>query len=108
MHTAPARLAARIAALRRAGAGPPALAACDNTLGNGTPAERIVRDLAQLIDADLAASLKDPAAVVTTMIDRITPRAGPAGRAEHLGPPYILVTSRKTNASGRLRGSKCC
>ena len=75
--TAPARLVAGIAARRRAGAGPLALVPCDNTPGNGALAERVVRDLAQLVDADLAAWLEDSVAVVSTMVDRITPRAGP-------------------------------
>lgn len=77
VRTAPARLLAGIAARRRADAGPLALVPCDNTPGNGALAERVVHDLAQLIDADLAAWLQDSVAVVTTMVDRITPRAMP-------------------------------
>jgi fructuronate reductase len=77
VRTAPARLVAGIAARRRADAGPLALVPCDNTPGNGALAERVVRDLAELIDADLAGWLKDSMAIVTTMVDRITPRAVP-------------------------------
>ena len=77
VRTAPARLVAGIAARRRAGAGPLALVPCDNTPGNGALAERVVRDLARLVDKDLAAWLGDSVAVVTTMVDRITPRAAP-------------------------------
>jgi fructuronate reductase len=77
VHTAPARLVAGIAARRRAGAGPLALVPCDNTPGNGALAERVVRDLARLVDKDLATSLGDSVAVVTTMVDRITPRTAP-------------------------------
>ena len=77
VRTAPARLVAGIAARRQAGAGPLALMPCDNTPGNGALAERVVRDLAELIDADLATWLRDSIAVVTTMVDRITPRAAP-------------------------------
>ena len=77
VRTAPARLVAGIAARRRAGAGPLALVPCDNTPGNGALAERVVRDLARLVDADLATWLGDSVAVVTTMVDRITPRAAP-------------------------------
>ena len=77
VRTAPARLVAGMAARRRAGAGPLALVPCDNTPGNGELAERVVRDLAQLVDADLAGWLEDSVAVVSTMVDRITPRAGP-------------------------------
>jgi fructuronate reductase len=47
---------------------------CDNTPGNGALAERVVHDLAELVDTDLAAWLKESVAVVTTMVDRITPR----------------------------------
>ena len=75
--TAPARLVAGIAARRQADAGPLALVPCDNTPGNGALAERVVRDLAQLIDSGLAAWLEDSVAVVSTMVDRITPRATP-------------------------------
>jgi fructuronate reductase len=75
--TAPARLVAGIAARRQADAGPLALVPCDNTPGNGALAERVVRDLAQLIDSGLAAWLKNSVAVVSTMVDRITPRATP-------------------------------
>jgi fructuronate reductase len=77
VRTAPARLVAGIAARRRADAGPLALVPCDNTPGNGALAERVVRDLAQLVDADLAAWLGDSVTVVTTMVDRITPRTTP-------------------------------
>ena len=77
VRTAPARLVAGIAARRRVGAGPLALVPCDNTPGNGALAERVVRDLARLVDADLATWLGDSVAVVTTMVDRITPRAAP-------------------------------
>ena len=77
VRTAPARLVAGLAARRRCGAGPLALIPCDNTPGNGALAERVVRDLAQLIDAGLAGWLEGSVAVVTTMVDRITPRATP-------------------------------
>ncbi len=75
--TAPARLVAGIAARRQAGAGPLALVSCDNTPGNGALAERVVHDLAQLIDSGLAAWLEESVAFVSTMVDRITPRAAP-------------------------------
>ncbi|HEU5389756.1 MAG TPA: mannitol dehydrogenase family protein [Streptosporangiaceae bacterium] len=77
VRTAPARLVAGMAARRRADAGPLALVPCDNTPGNGELAERVVRDLAQLIDAGLAGWLEDSVAVVSTMVDRITPRPAP-------------------------------
>ena len=77
VRTAPARLVAGIAARRKAGAGPLAIVPCDNTPGNGALAGRVVRDLAERIDDGLAGWLRDSVAVVTTMVDRITPRATP-------------------------------
>jgi len=78
VRTAPARLVAGLAARRRAGAGPIALVPCDNLPGNGALAERVVRDLARLVDDNLAAWLADWVAIVTTMVDRITPVPTPA------------------------------
>ncbi len=77
VRTAPARLLAGIAARRQASGGPLALVPCDNTPGNGALAERVVQDLAELLDPDLATWLKGSVAVVTTMVDRITPRTTP-------------------------------
>jgi len=77
VRTAPARLVAGIAARRRADAGPLTLVPCDNTPGNGALAERVVGDLAGLVDPGLAAWLKESVTVVTTMVDRITPRTAP-------------------------------
>jgi fructuronate reductase len=77
VRTAPARLVAGLAARRAADAGPLAIVPCDNTPGNGALAERVVADLAELVDAELAAWLRDSVAVVTTMVDRITPHTSP-------------------------------
>ena len=77
VRTAPARLVAGLAARRNADAGPLALVPCDNTPSNGALTERVVHDLAELVDVDLASWLRDSVAVVTTMVDRITPRATP-------------------------------
>jgi fructuronate reductase len=77
VRTAPARLVAGIAARRRADAGPLALIPCDNTPGNGALAERVVADLAESVDADLAAWFRESIAIVTTVVDRITPRIAP-------------------------------
>lgn len=78
VSTAPARLVAGLAARRSADAGPLALVPCDNTPGNGALVERVVRDLAWLVDSDLATWIADSVAVITTMADRITPRTTPA------------------------------
>jgi fructuronate reductase len=75
--TAPARLVAGIAARRRADAGPLAIVPCDNVADNGAIVERVVRDLAELVDDGLSGWLADSVSVVTTMVDRITPRTQP-------------------------------
>ncbi len=77
VRTAPARLLAGIWARGRADAGPIALVPCDNLAGNGAILERVLRDLAERVEPGLAARLAESAAVVTTMVDRITPRTTP-------------------------------
>lgn len=77
VRTAPARLVAGLAARRAADAGPLAIVPCDNVPGNGAIVERVVRDLAELVDGGLTEWLEDSVAVVTTMVDRITPRTAP-------------------------------
>jgi len=72
--TAPARLVAGLAARRAAGAGPLALVSCDNTPGNGALPGRVVTDLAGLVEPALAEWIGQTLAVVTTVVDRITPR----------------------------------
>jgi fructuronate reductase len=77
VRTTPARLVAGLEARRRADVGPLALVPCDNVAGNGALAERVVRDLAELVSDDLAAWLAGSVSTVTTMVDRITPRTAP-------------------------------
>jgi len=77
VRTAPGRLVAGLAARRRAGGGPLALVPCDNLPGNGALVERVVHDLAELVDPDLAAWLDGSVTVVTTVVDRITPPSRP-------------------------------
>jgi fructuronate reductase len=77
VRTTPARLVAGLAARRAAGAGAVALVPCDNLPGNGAIAERVVRDLARLFDPGLVDWLDTSLSVVTTAVDRITPRASP-------------------------------
>jgi fructuronate reductase len=77
VRTAPARLVAAIAARRRADAGPLAIVPCDNTPGNGALAERVVEDMAELVDPALSDWLAESVVVVSTTVDRITPRVGP-------------------------------
>ena len=75
--TTPARLAAGLAARRRADAGPLALVPCDNVAGNGAIVARVVGDVAELVEPALAAWIAESVSIVTTMIDRITPRTTP-------------------------------
>jgi fructuronate reductase len=75
VRTAPARLVAGLAARRRAEAGPLALVPCDNLPGNGAAAARVVGDLAELVDPSLADWTARSVSYVSTMVDRITPKA---------------------------------
>jgi fructuronate reductase len=74
VRTTPARLVAGLMARRSAGAGALALMPCDNVPGNGEIAGQVVRDMAQLLDPSLLDWLDASLAVVTTAVDRITPR----------------------------------
>ena len=76
--TAPARLVAGLAARRAAGSGPLALVPCDNVPRNAALAYRVVADLAGLVDPTLAEWIEQSMTVVTTVVDRITPRAASA------------------------------
>lgn len=73
--TAPGRLVAGMAARRRAGMGPVALVPCDNMPANGELARRVVLELAERVDPGLAGWIADSVSVVSTVVDRITPRA---------------------------------
>ncbi|WP_432560612.1 mannitol dehydrogenase family protein [Granulicoccus sp. GXG6511] len=72
--TAPARLLAGILARAEAGGGPVAVFSCDNLPDNGLVAQRVVGDLAEALGPDAVAAV-EPHAWVTSMVDRITPRA---------------------------------
>jgi fructuronate reductase len=75
VRTAPARLVAGLMARRLADAGPLAIVSCDNLPSNGPIAKRVITELAELLDDSLAAWFAGNVTVVTTMVDRITPRA---------------------------------
>jgi len=75
VRTAPARLVAGLTMRRRTGAGPISIVPCDNLPGNGAIAERVIRDFAYLLDPTLVEWLDTSLAIVTTTVDRITPRA---------------------------------
>jgi fructuronate reductase len=73
--TIPARLVGCLAARRSAGAGPIAVVPNDNLPHNGAVARRVVLDLAGAVDAGLARWVEENVSFVSTMVDRITPRA---------------------------------
>jgi fructuronate reductase len=75
---APARLLAGLRARRAADAGPLTLVPCDNLPQNGTVLATALRELA---DPSLREWLDQSVSVVTTMVDRITPRPTDADRA---------------------------
>ena len=107
--TTPARLAAGLAARRRADAGPLALVPCDNVAGNGAIVARVVGDIAELVEPALAAWIAEPVAIVTTMIDRITPRTTPqdvqtvlAATARHDRSPVVTEPFTEWVLQGRF------
>jgi fructuronate reductase len=75
VRTAPARLVAGLLARRLGDAGPLAIVPCDNLPSNGQITRRVLADLAELLDNSLATWVADNVTLVTTMVDRITPRA---------------------------------
>ena len=81
VSTTPGRLVAGLLARRAAGAGPLALVPCDNVPENGAMVQRVVRGLAQEAVPDLVDWVDTHVSVVTTMVDRITPRATAEDRA---------------------------
>ncbi len=77
VRTPPGRLVAGLAARQRADGGPIALIPCDNLAGNGAVARRVVLEMAGELDPALAQWIAASVSVVTTAVDRITPRGGP-------------------------------
>jgi fructuronate reductase len=78
VSSVPGRLVAGLAARRAADAGSIAVVPCDNLSGNGSVVSRLVTEMAELVDPTLAGWINESASFVTTMVDRITPRASPA------------------------------
>jgi fructuronate reductase len=81
LETAPGKLVHGLAVRRDAGLPPPTLVPCDNVPGNGAMVRRVVLELAEAVDPELAAWIDGSVAFGTTMVDRITPRATPEDRA---------------------------
>lgn len=81
VRSVPGRLVDGLRARRDAGAGPVAVVPCDNIAANGPAVSASVRELAHEVDPSLAAWIDDEVSFVSTVVDRITPRATPADRA---------------------------
>ncbi len=73
--SAPGRLVAGLLARRRDDAGPISIVPCDNLPANGAAVQRVVADLAEAVEPSLRAWMDDQVAFVSTVVDRITPRA---------------------------------
>lgn len=71
----PGRLVAGLAARRAAGGAPLSVVPCDNLSDNGAVVARVVTDMAELVDPALAEWMTGAVSFVTSMVDRITPRA---------------------------------
>ncbi len=72
--TAPGKLVAGLLARRDADAGPITIVPCDNLVKSGEITRRVVEELAAAVDASLQEWIDANVGVVTTMVDRITPR----------------------------------
>ncbi|MDN5857625.1 MAG: mannitol dehydrogenase family protein [Pseudonocardia sp.] len=73
--TAPGKLAVGLAVRRELGLPAPALVCCDNVPDNAAMVARVVGELAAAADPGLATWIEEYVSFVTTMVDRITPRA---------------------------------
>ncbi len=97
VSTAPGRFVAGLLARRAAGAGPLTFLPCDNVPDNGEMAHRVITDFARAVDPTLAEWMAEHTTFVTTMVDRITPRATDADRADlvartGIDDPSLVVT----------------
>lgn len=80
VRTAPGRVVAGLRMRRATGAGPMTLLPCDNLPENGAVLRRVVLELADLVDPELAGWIAERIAFGTTMVDRITPATTEADR----------------------------
>ncbi len=72
--TAPGKLVAGLLARRAADAGPITIVPCDNLVKSGEITRRVVEELAAKVDESLQGWIDANVGIVTTMVDRITPR----------------------------------
>ena len=97
VFTGPAKFVRGLLARRNADAGPITFVPCDNVPENGEMAERIIRQAAEYVDPTLLAWIDQNVGFVTTMVDRITPRASDEDRARvaeltGIADPGLVVT----------------
>lgn len=78
VSTAPARLLAGLAARRTADAGPVAVVPCDNVARNADLLREALLDMAGAVAESLAEWIDASVSVVSTVVDRITPRSSEA------------------------------
>ncbi|MCV7280116.1 mannitol dehydrogenase family protein [Mycolicibacterium flavescens] len=89
--TAPAKLALGLAVRRERGLPGLAVVPCDNVPDNGAMAARVVRELARAVDPGLAEWIDAHVAWVSTVVDRITPRATDEDRAAAKDPAAVVT-----------------
>lgn len=75
IKTAPAKFVLGLLVRRAAGAGPLTFCPCDNIPHNGAMVETVTTQAAEYVDPELKAWMDENVSFVTTMVDRITPRA---------------------------------
>lgn len=97
LETAPGKLAAGLMARRAADAGGLTFVPCDNVPDNADMLRRVLGDFAAAVDASLLGWMQENVTFVSTMVDRITPRATEEDRerlAEEMGveDPALVVT----------------
>lgn len=80
VRTGPGKLIAGLIERRRADAGPITLVCCDSLPDNGTMLSVVLGDFARRAAPDLIGYLESEVGFITTMVDRITPRATDAVR----------------------------
>lgn len=113
VRTAPARIVLGLLARRAAGYGDFTVLPCDNVPGNGAMLHRVVSDAAAAVDPHLRAWIDEHVSFVTTMVDRITPRATDADRADlrtatGVDDPEVVITEPYTEwvLSGKFPGGR--
>jgi fructuronate reductase len=88
--TAPARIVAGLLARRARDAGPLAVVPCDNLPRNGPALAGVLTEIGAAVDPGLVAWMADQLSVVSTVVDRITPRPTSADGAAALAATGLV------------------